>query len=344
MSGLTAACHAIPKMPSLSVRLPLGSSSDTAPRRRKSKIQAQILFRLESTSTDCSQQLTSNSNRTMFRLDRLRHPRSPLNPLGLPATATPRYEIAQAKIAAIPEGDAIITAGECMATTRILVVDADAANCKLVEDVLASAGLTSLILNDTTQAAVRASSEKFAAVFVDVRMPPPDGIELTRQIRAGGMNHRTPIVIITGEEDHGILTRAFEAGANFFLFKPIDRHRLLRLIRVTAASIESEARRFQRVKTACVVSLDSGREKLAGTTLDVSLNGMFVQCNSTLPVGTSLQAKLALRTGMPPVLLPARIVRVSYENRMGLQFENPAADDARRLQEFLLPLILSKAE
>ena len=256
----------------------------------------------------------------------------------------PKYEIGPVKIAAIAGGDAIIAAGECMATTRILVVDADAANCKLVEEVLASAGLTSLILNDTTQAAVRASSEKFAAVFVDVRMPPPNGIELTRQIRAGGMNHRTPIVIITGEEDQGILTRAFEAGANFFLFKPIDRHRLLRLIRVTAASIESEARRFQRVKTACVVSLDSGREKLAGTTLDVSLNGMFVQCNSTLPVGTSLQAKLALKTGMPPVLLPARIVRVSYENRMGLQFENPAADDARRLQEFLLPLILSKSE
>ena len=228
--------------------------------------------------------------------------------------------------------------------TRILVVDSDAGVCKMIEEVLVSAGLASLALTDTTQAAMRASTEKFAAVFVDVRMPPPDGIELTRQIRAGGMNHRTPIVIITGEEDQGILTRAFEAGANFFLFKPINRDRLLRLVRVTAASIESEARRFQRVKTACVVSLDSGREKLAGTTLDVSLNGMFVQCNATVPVGTALQAKLALQIGAPPVLLPARVVRVTFGNRMGLQFESPATDDARRLQEYLLPLILSRGE
>ncbi len=52
--------------------LPLGLRSHPAPaRRRKSKIKLKILFRLETTSNDCSQRLTSNSNRTMFRLDAL---------------------------------------------------------------------------------------------------------------------------------------------------------------------------------------------------------------------------------------------------------------------------------
>jgi len=50
-------------------------------------------------------------------------------------------------------------------------------------------------------------------------MPPPDGIELTKRIRGSATNRTTPIVIITGAEDRGLMARAFQAGANWFLFK-----------------------------------------------------------------------------------------------------------------------------
>ena len=118
--------------------------------------------------------------------------------------------------------------------TRMLVVDDDPTVCELVQEVLALAGIESLSLTSSKKAATHLAQEKFGAVFLDVRMPAPDGIELARQIRSSGLNRMTPIVVITGEEDRNILARAFEAGASFFLFKPIDRQRMLRLIRVTA--------------------------------------------------------------------------------------------------------------
>ena len=107
--------------------------------------------------------------------------------------------------------------------SRILVVDDDPTVCELIQEVLAAAEMESFALTDSRQAATRITQERFDAIFLDVRMPPPDGIELTRQIRASGLNRRTPIVVITGEEDNAVLKRAFEAGASFFLFKPIDR-------------------------------------------------------------------------------------------------------------------------
>jgi PleD family two-component response regulator len=72
---------------------------------------------------------------------------------------------------------------------------------------------------------------------------PPDGIELARQMRHSGLNQNTPIVIITGEKDSGLMARAFQAGANLFLFKPVDRMKLLRILRIIQEPIERERQR-----------------------------------------------------------------------------------------------------
>jgi DNA-binding response OmpR family regulator len=123
---------------------------------------------------------------------------------------------------------------------KVLIVEDDPRLCEFIQEVLGSAEMEAHAETDSTQAAVRLREEKFDAVFLDVRMPPPDGIELAQQMRASGLNRTTPIVIITGEGERDLMTRAFEAGANFVLFKPVDRTRLLHLIRATEGSILSE--------------------------------------------------------------------------------------------------------
>jgi len=102
-------------------------------------------------------------------------------------------------------------------SNRVLVVDDDPTICELIQEVLSSAQMESFAITDSKKAETHLAQEKFGAVFLDVRMPPPDGIELTRRTRASGLNRTTPIVIITGEDDNAVLARAFEAGANFFL-------------------------------------------------------------------------------------------------------------------------------
>jgi CheY-like chemotaxis protein len=228
--------------------------------------------------------------------------------------------------------------------SRILVVDDDPVICELIQEVLSSAEMEAFTLTDSKQAAPHLSREKFDAIFLDVRMPSPDGIEITQQIRAAGLNRSTPVVIITGEEDNAVLKRAFDAGASFFLFKPIDRHSILRLIRVTEGSIQREARRYHRVKTSCKVSLECGQERINATTLDVSLGGMLVQASYTLPVGSAVQVSLELKPGTPPLRTAARVVRTPGNDCMGLQIEKAGPGESKKLQEFLLPLILAKID
>jgi len=224
---------------------------------------------------------------------------------------------------------------------RILVVDDDPLTGELICEILRSAGMDASFLTSSRGAAELLKREKYHAVFLDMRMPPPDGVELARQIRASRVNASTVIVMITGEEERTLMKRAFDAGVEFFLFKPVERNKLLKLIRVAEGSIERERRRFTRVRLRCRVSLESGNDHLEGTTLDLSLGGALVQAHRAFPSGTLVTVSLELEAGTPPMRSSARIIRTVGTDCMGMQFENLGPKESIRLQESLLPLILA---
>ncbi len=224
---------------------------------------------------------------------------------------------------------------------RILVVDDDPLTGELICEILCSAGMDASFLTSSAEAAEHLKREKYHAVFLDMRMPAPDGAELARQIRASRVNTSTVIVMITGEEDRTVMRRAFEAGVEFFLFKPVERNKLLRLIRATEGPIERERRRFTRVRLRCGVSIEAGNDRLEGTTLDLSLGGALVQSRRAFTSGTLVTVSLDLEAGTSLMRSGARVIRTIGTDCMGIQFENLGPKESVRLQEFLLPLILA---
>lgn len=226
---------------------------------------------------------------------------------------------------------------------RALIVDDEPAIAELIQAVLQTAGLQAHVETNSRTAGELLAKEKFDVIFLDVHMPSPDGIALARQARSGGFNQSTPLVMITGLDDLTLQRQAFEAGANFFLFKPIDRQRVLRVVRSTQAAVQHERRRFQRVAVSCKVSLAAGEKTIEGKTLDVSLGGLQAEANGVFPNGTVVAVFLHLGTGAP---LRARgtVMRATGEKQMGIQFGKMDAVDSERLQEFLLPLILKQLD
>jgi PleD family two-component response regulator len=154
--------------------------------------------------------------------------------------------------------------------TKILVVDDDPVLCEFIQEVLVSEKMDAHVLTDSRQAAARLKVERFDAVFLDMRMPSLNGIELASHIRLAGPNKTTPIVMITGEEDQTLMGRAFQVGVNLFLHKPADRTRLMRLLRAADNFIQHEKRRFVRVKVSRLVSLESGEHCFTGTPREAS--------------------------------------------------------------------------
>lgn len=222
---------------------------------------------------------------------------------------------------------------------RVLVVDDEAAVSEMVGKVLASAGIEALTLTRSTEAPGLLGEGKFDMVFLDLHMAAPDGLELARQMRRSGWNRTTPIILISDDQRPSALSVGFEAGASFFLYKPIDKDRLLKLVRAIQGTLENERRRTRRVPLQCQVRLRHGPEELEGETVDISLGGILVKAHRTLPAGSPVQVALQLSPRMRPLVGVGSVVRVLGGNQMGIQLNQLAVAESERLQEFLLPMI-----
>jgi two-component system, chemotaxis family, chemotaxis protein CheY len=222
---------------------------------------------------------------------------------------------------------------------KVLIVDADSASCETMHTAMVASNLDAITETDSGRAAESLTREKYDALFFELRMPAPDGAQLARTARSSGLNRRTPIIMVSGQDAPDAMSRAFEAGANFFLYKPFDRGRLMRVLRAAHAPIEQERRRFHRVQVSKRVSVECGADKLEGTTIDLSLQGMLVEVPRAFVVGSQVKLRLDVG-GQRPVNAAGKIVRVAAPTKMGIELEGLSGDDAERLQAFLLPLIL----
>src|SRR6202161_3291332 len=159
---------------------------------------------------------------------------------------------------------------------RALIVDTETETCNLIEKVLTSVGIDSLTLNRSSEAPYILREGKLAVAFFAVRMTSPDGPEPTRQMRDSTFNRMTPVVMISDDKRPGAMSEGFQAGASFFLYKPIDKESLLRLVRATQGTLEHERRRTRRVPLKCPVRLRIGDQGIDGQTIDVSMEGVLV--------------------------------------------------------------------
>jgi len=114
---------------------------------------------------------------------------------------------------------------------RILVVEDQEDNRRILRDLLNSAGFT-LVEATTGEEGVRlAATERPDLILMDVQMPVLDGHEATRQIKAQpGLRH-IPIIVVTSYALSGDDAKAKEAGADAYVAKPFSPRALLAQIR-----------------------------------------------------------------------------------------------------------------
>jgi CheY-like chemotaxis protein len=227
---------------------------------------------------------------------------------------------------------------------RALIVDDDPAVCEFIRGILSGTGVEVLTLTSGLEALVRLRAEKFTVALFDLRMPAPDGAELARLTRDSGINQRTPIILISDDQSPAAVSQAFAAGASFFLYKPIDKGRLLKLIRATQGAIEHERRRFRRVALRSRVHIGHEQQEWEGETVDVSLNGMLVRGPTDLTAGMTVRVNLYLSPEMKPIVGLGSVMRLLNGNEIGIQLNQLTLAESGRLQDFLLPLIFREGQ
>jgi two-component system cell cycle response regulator DivK len=119
-----------------------------------------------------------------------------------------------------------------MTSARILVVEDNPKNMKLVRDVLEFSGYEVIEATSGEDGVKLAERERPQLILMDLQLPDIDGAEALRQIRVGGREGQdVPIVAVTAfamDEDR---TRALAAGFDGYLEKPINVRRFPEQVR-----------------------------------------------------------------------------------------------------------------
>ena len=114
--------------------------------------------------------------------------------------------------------------------SKILYVEDNPQNMRLVRKILKHAGYTVLEAEDGLTGISVAESEKPDLILMDVNLPDIDGLEATQRIRKLPDIARIPIIALTANAMVGDREKALEAGCDGYLPKPISKSELIKTV------------------------------------------------------------------------------------------------------------------
>jgi CheY-like chemotaxis protein len=102
---------------------------------------------------------------------------------------------------------------------KVLVIDDDAVVAEMYRLALSRAGHDVAVARDGQDGLRMAASDPPGVIFLDIRMPRMDGIEVLGLLAAGDATREIPVVMLSNYDDAGYVRRCMELGAKEYLVK-----------------------------------------------------------------------------------------------------------------------------
>jgi two-component system cell cycle response regulator DivK len=109
-----------------------------------------------------------------------------------------------------------------VAGERILIVDDNVVNLKLMRVLLAGEGYDVRTATNADEALSLVKDFPPRLVLMDIQLPGMDGLALTRRFKADPALRDTRVVALTASAMKGDAERALDAGCDGYVAKPID--------------------------------------------------------------------------------------------------------------------------
>jgi CheY-like chemotaxis protein len=121
----------------------------------------------------------------------------------------------------------------------ILVIEDNLSNMLLTSAVLRRAGYSVLQADGAERGIELAHSAKPAVILMDVALPGMDGLAATRVLKADPETSHIPVIVLTARAMKGDEEKAFAAGCDAYLTKPIDTQKLAEAVADMIALVAS---------------------------------------------------------------------------------------------------------
>lgn len=130
---------------------------------------------------------------------------------------------------------------------NILVVDDDPINLQVIKNFFHNESINITVSSSGMESLELVKNENFDLILLDVMMPKISGYDVCKKMREAYSNFDLPIIMLTAKNRISDLVAGFEAGANDYVTKPVNREELL--IRVkTLISLKRTISEHQELK------------------------------------------------------------------------------------------------
>jgi len=104
-------------------------------------------------------------------------------------------------------------------SAAVLVVDDDAIVAEMYRIALVRGGYDVLVARDGPAALQLAAASAPAIIFLDIRMPHMDGVEVLQRLAADAALSQIPVVMLSNYDDNNLIDRCLNLGAKEYLVK-----------------------------------------------------------------------------------------------------------------------------
>ena len=113
---------------------------------------------------------------------------------------------------------------------KILIVEDNPQNMRLVEMLLRAKGYTLLKATDGEKAINIATKERPDLIIMDIQLPKISGLEVTRRLRQLPAFSHIPIIALTAYAMKGDKEKFIKGGCDAYLSKPINTRELPKVV------------------------------------------------------------------------------------------------------------------
>lgn len=130
---------------------------------------------------------------------------------------------------------------EELSNRYIVVVEDDVNDLQVVQSVLLAGGYVLKCFEDGAKAweFLQADYKNIGVIILAKTLPNIAGMELLTKIQQHNFLKDVPVIVQTVDSGDGKYTNALELGAQFYIEKPIDTKKLLRLVKASIRSYKS---------------------------------------------------------------------------------------------------------
>ena len=223
---------------------------------------------------------------------------------------------------------------------KILIADDMETFLKLEKMLLERSGYEIIMAKSGAEAIKKVQLERPKLIFIDLIMPDMNGDAVCRFIKSNKSTRHIPVIMVTTKSDAESRSRCEQAGCDDYITKPVTQRDLFEKIKIF---IPVERRRHQRASLRVTSTATGKSMTVSDFTYDVSEDGVFIETENTLAMGTIVDLEFELPEEPAAIRARGRVARlVSKEHTapgrpagIGIHFTEITPVDTAKIKSYV---------